>query len=342
MKRKAKKFNCPLCGSLLTQIRYYEIIGIWKEREKLEKSLNNELRNLKEERKILLQDQKTLKKKMQKEMRAKEKTAFERGKNKEKSRAVKLSKMIQNKTQKIREMNKKMKELEEQLKKGTTPQIEGLNLEDELVKQLRKEFPKDKIEHHGKVGDILHMVIFQKKQAGIILYECKKTSRFNNSFIDQTKKAVASRKASYGVLVTTAFKKKTAGFWVEKDILIVHPYGAIYIAKVLRNSIIEMKSLKIDATEMKKRSKELMTYIKNEDFKNSVKDSIYRTKSLYEMLKKEMKSHKGIWENRYKHYEAIHANVHRLGFVTASILRGLSAKQAIKHVKLEALPPPEE
>ena len=139
MKRKAKKFNCPLCGSLLTQIRYYEIIGIWKEREKLEKSLNNERRNLKEERKILLQDQKTLKKKMQKEMRAKEKTAFERGKNKEKSRAVKLSKMIQNKTQKIREMNKKMKELEEQLKKGTTPQIEGLNLEDELVKQLRKD-----------------------------------------------------------------------------------------------------------------------------------------------------------------------------------------------------------
>lgn len=84
MKRKAKKFNCPLCGSLLTQTRYYEIIGIWKEREKLEKSLNNELRNLKEERKILLQEQKTLKKKMQKEMRAKEKTAFERGKNKKK------------------------------------------------------------------------------------------------------------------------------------------------------------------------------------------------------------------------------------------------------------------
>lgn len=41
-----------------------------------------------------------------------------------------------------------------------------------------------------------------------------------------------------------------------------------------------------------------MEYIKSEDFKNSVEDSIYRTRSLYEMLKKEIKSHQGIWHDR--------------------------------------------
>jgi transcription initiation factor IIE alpha subunit len=39
MKITLKKFRCPLCGSLLTYNRYNEIIGVWKERQKLEKAL---------------------------------------------------------------------------------------------------------------------------------------------------------------------------------------------------------------------------------------------------------------------------------------------------------------
>lgn len=270
------------------------------------------------------------------------KEALEKGKMKEKGRADRLSKMIQTKTQDIQNLNKKIKKLQEQLKKGTTPQVESMNLEEEIMKELNKKFPEDKIEHHGKTGDIIHRVNFKKKYVGVILYECKKTTKFNPAFIDQTKKAMATRQATYGVLVTTAFKKDTAGFWVEKDILIVHPYGAIYIAKILRKSIIVIYSLKISRLEMEKRSKELMEYIKSEDFKNSVEDSIYRTRLLYEMLKKEIKSHQGILRDRYMHYRTIHDNIGRLEFVPSNILKGLPPKEAIAHLKLKQLPPPEE
>lgn len=217
-----------------------------------------------------------------------------------------------------------------------------MNLEEELVKELEKEFPEDKIEHHGKTGDIAHHVNFKNKQVGLILYECKKTTKFNPAFIDQTKKAMAQRQATYGVLVTTASKKETAGFWVEKGILIVHPYGAIYIAKVLRRSIMEIYSWKISRMEMEKRSKELMEYITGEDFKNGVEDSIYRTRSLYDMLIKEMNNHRRIWDDRYTHYRIIHDNVNRLEHVTSNILKGLPAKEAMTHLKLKQLPPPGE
>ncbi|MFH1703729.1 MAG: DUF2130 domain-containing protein [Nitrospirota bacterium] len=340
MKAISKKFRCPLCGSFLTQTRYYEIIGVWEERARLEKTLKEQLQNLQREKQKLLLEKKTIKAQMEKEMRKAVKEALEKGKKEEKARADKLSKMIQGKTQEIQNLNKKIKELQEQLKRGTTPQVEGLNLEEELAKELKREFPEDKIEHHGKTGDIIQHVTFKNKQVGMILYECKKTTKFNNAFIDQAKKAMAIRQATYGVLVTTAFKKDTAGFWVEKDILIVHPYGAIYIAKVLRRSIIEIHSLKISRMEMEKRSKELMEYIKGEDFKNSVEDSIYRTKSLYEMLKKEIKSHQGVWHDRYIHYRTIHDNVNRLELVTSTILKGLAVKEALTHLKLRQLPPP--
>jgi hypothetical protein len=342
MKATSKKFRCPLCGSLLTQNRYYEIVGVWEERQKLEKTLREQLQNVRNERQKLLRENKEIKVQMEKQMKKAVKEALEKGKMKEKARADRLSKMIQAKTQDIQNLNKKIKELQEQLKKGTTPQVEGLNLEEELVKELNKEFSEDKIEHHGKNGDIIHHVNFKNKSVGVILYECKKTTKFNPDFIDQTKKAMALRRATYGVLVTTAFKKGTAGFWVEKDILIVHPYGAIYIAKVLRKSIIEIHSLKISRVEMEKRSKELMEYIKSEDFKNSVDNSIYRTRLLYEMLKKEIKSHQKIWHDRYMHYRTIYDNISRLELVTSNILKGISPKEAIAHLQLKQLPPPEE
>lgn len=342
MKTTAKKFRCPLCDSILTKTRYLEIIGVWEERAKLEQTLKEQLRDLRKERQRLVLEKNKMKTTMQKEMKKAVKEAKEKGIQKEKARADRLSKMIQRKTQDIQSLNKKIKELQEQLKKGTTPQVEGLNLEAELVKELKKAFPKDRIEHHGKTGDIIHRVVFGNKQVGCILYECKKTTRFNRAFIDQTKKAMAVRQATYGVLVTTAFKKDTAGFWVEKDILIVHPYGAVYIAQVLRKSIIEICSLKITRKEMEKRSKELMQYIKSEDFSNAVEDSIYRTRSLYEMLKKEIRSHQGLWKGRFEHYGMIYANISRLEDATSNILKGLPVKEALKQIERKQLPAPEE
>jgi hypothetical protein len=320
---------------LLSQARYYEIIGVWEERSRLEKSLKDELQNLKNEKTKWLSEKKELKKLQKRAIQE----AVRKGINKEKGRADKLSRMIQSKTQDIQNLNKKVKELQDQLKRGTTPQIEGLNLEAELVKELQREFPQDSVEHHGKSGDILHRVLLNKKQVGSILYECKKTSKFSNAYVEQTKKALADRQASYGVLVTTAFKKDTAGFYVQNDILVVHPYGAIYIARVLRSSIIDLHSQKLKAPEMDKRTKQLMGYIKSDDFKNSVGDSIHRTRSLYQMLEKEMKGHKSVWENRFTHYQKIHDNLGRMETITGSILKGIPTKEALESLKQKQLPP---
>lgn len=334
-----KKFRCPLCGSLLSKNRYYEIIGVWEERQKLEKDLREQLQNLKREKQKLLREKKEFKEQLKEQMKKAVKEAFEKGRIKEKNRAERLSKMIQTKTQEIQNLNKKIKELQEQLKKGTTPQVEGLNLEEELAEELKKEFPEDKIEICGKNGDILHYVYFKNKNIGLILYECKKTAKFNSAFIDQTKKAMAIRKSNYGVLVTTSFKKNTYGFWVEKDILIVHPFGVIYLAHILRKNLIELYSLKISPKDMEKRSKELMEYIKSNDFKSAIEDSIYRTRKLYEMLLKERDSHIKIWKTRYEHYKTIYSSINRVEAVTSNILKGFSVKDSLKRVEIKQLPP---
>lgn len=226
------------------------------------------------------------------------------------------------------------------MKEGTTPQIEGLNLEHELVRQLEKEFPNDIIEHHGKSGDILHKIIFKSKEIGSILYECKKTSTFNKSYISQTKKAKSDRNATYGVLVTVATKKNTQGFYVENDIIVVHPYGTIYIAQVLRTSVIEMHSLKLSQKQIEGRAQYLMNFVKSETFKNSVENTIYRTRELAESLIKEYKAHRKTWRDRIIHYNAIYLNANRMEIATSNILKGIPMSKGLSKGEIKQLPAP--
>ncbi len=244
-------------------------------------------------------------KQKRKELLEVKKQALEEGKLKEKKRADMLSSMLQKKMGDIEEKSKMIKDLKEQLKKGSTPQLEGINLELELVKELQVKFPHDRIEHHGKGGDIHHYVICESQEIALIVYECKKTQKFNKSYITQIKDDVIKNNANYGVLVTFACDKKQSQFWVEKDILIVHPFGAPYIAEVLRKSLIQLYSLKLSDKELNERAKKLLEYIKGNKFRNSVKDNIIRAKELYELLNREVEYHKTLWEKRHEHYNAI-------------------------------------
>ena len=138
-----KNQKCPLCDSPLTRERYLQIVGVWEERKKLETALKAKMQGLQEEgvkwRKKL--------KEMRHAMKRVAKESAARATEKEKKRADRLSAMIQGKTHQVQFLSSKVKELQEQLKRGTTPQVEGLNYERELVKDLQKTFPHDVVEH---------------------------------------------------------------------------------------------------------------------------------------------------------------------------------------------------
>jgi len=254
-----------------------------------------------------------------------QKEFLEKGKDYEKKRTDKLSKMLQGNMEKLQLANKQIEELKEQLKKGTTPQIEGLNLEEELVKELKQKFAEDRVEHHGHQGDILHYIMFKGKEIGLIVYECKKTQKFQKSYVKQIKEDVAKRNASYGVLVTLASEKEKAGFWIDNDILIVHPYGTVYIAEILRKWLIDMCALKLNREELKDCAKKILDYVKSDKFKNSVEDTIHRVRELNELLNKEMMAHKTLWEKRREHYGQIHEHSTNIEKESAEIL-GLEEK----------------
>jgi len=336
-----KKHKCPLCGSTLTEMKYYKIVGVWDAKAKAEGEIRQKLKDAEKQKQTLIANQKATVQKMERDKRLAIKDGVEKGKKKEQARANKLSLMVQRQTADLQAQTAKIKELERHLKEGTTPQSAGHDFEKELVKQLEKEFPNDKIEHHGKGGDILHKVIFKSKEIGSILYECKKTTKFNPDYIHQTKRAISTRNATYGVLVTFVSKKNAQGFYVENDIIVVHPFGTVYIAQVLRNSIMEMHSLKLDHKELEERSQNLMNFIKSDDFKNSVDNTIYRTQELAKILLQEHKEHLKSWQKRFQHYNGIHGNTSTMQIATRNILNGLPINKTLIKTEIKQLTAPE-
>lgn len=381
-----KQFNCPLCDSILSESKYYEVIRVEDEKKKFEANLKKQLDEAKKNKEKLLKEKKDIQQKLiqekvilkkkfeaqfkkqkenivkiakeeanklvkkdiekinkeklklqrenKKELIKTKKEALEQGKEHEKKRTYRLTKMMEGKVKALEESRKTIEELKEQLKKGTTPQLEGLNLEGELVKELKSKFPQDRIEHKGHGGDILHYIISDSKEIGLIVYECKKTQKFQKNYIRQIKNDVAKRNATYGVLVTAASERNKSGFWVDNDILIVHPYGTIYIAEVLRKGIINLYSLQLDKKELSECAKKLLDYIKSDKFKNCVQDNIYRTKELHELLRKEMTAHKSHWEKRIKHYSKISENSKSVEKDSSAIL--INEKEGLGEIEEEA------
>lgn len=276
-------------------------IGSEKEKEKIEK-LKQKSQQEKEKIKKQLERQKEI------ELKQIYQKGIGTGIGKQKARTEKVSKMAEKHRKERDKAMERVKELEEMGKRGTTPQIEGFNFEQDFAQQLRQKFPKDEIKLTGHKGDIIHIVRVQDKKSGIIIYECKKTKEFENKFIEQIRRDRVRAIADYGVLVTWATKERKQNFWIEKDIIVIHPLGALDVAILLRETLIQIYALKLSKTEIETKSKAVLEFIQSEEFKIRIENSIVKSKEVYESLKKEITTHFNVWNKRKKIYESIYAN----------------------------------
>lgn len=304
-----------------------------RQQEKFEKEKSKISIQAKREERTMLQqkfqqEQKEMRRKMEKEKGIVFKKAnldgIEKGIQKQKERTRAVSKML-DKTQKERDKAmERVKQLEEMRKKGTTPQLEGLNFEDEVFDQLKGKFPEDKIEPTGQKGDIIQTVQVEKKEVDKILYECKKTKDFESKFIEKIKQDKKRVLAYYGVIVTWATKEekdKKQNFWIEEgNIIVVHPYGVLYVAEFLRNTLIQMYSLKLSKEESESKGRVILEFMQSEEYRARIQNFITKSRDAYELLKKEVKMHLKDWDARYKIYKSIHTDIHVIQDIVQHIL----------------------
>ncbi|MDP3013192.1 MAG: DUF2130 domain-containing protein, partial [Candidatus Subteraquimicrobiales bacterium] len=260
------------------------------------------------------------------------------GINKQKSRMEKVTEMAEKARKDRDKAMERVKQLEEMSKKGTTPQIEGLNFEHELAKQLKNKFPEDEIESTGhKKGDIIQTVQVEDRKIGKIIYECKKTREFKNTFIEQIRQDKNRVIADYGIIVTWATKENNKNFWIDRDIIVVHPYGVLDIATFLRETLLQMYSLKLSKAEFENKGRAIIGFMQSEEFRTQIQNSIAKSREGYEFLKKEITTHINVWNKRAEIYESIHKSTNIIqNTIKYILLRGRVPENL---PEIEELPP---
>jgi hypothetical protein len=312
-------FKCPLCESILDKEKWIKITGQWDERQKLLDNTKKEIEKYKKEK---LEAEKKFQIELKKAARIAEATGVTKGIQKEKSERERMNKMLQKQAKDIIESQKKIQELQRQLKEGKTPQIAGFDYEKEVEKILKENFPDDDIKPTGKKGDVIQTVIYNKKIVGSILYECKKTEKYDNSFIKEIKRHQEVARADYGVIVTHALKQNKSSFFIDESIIVIDPMGLLDIAYLLRITLIQLSVMKLTKEKTEQKGQEILRYMQTGEFKKYMIDNVEKSKSAYRLLIKEVDSHKKNWEERLKIYFTIHQNTQSVRLAIGKIITG--------------------
>jgi len=231
---------------------------------------------------------------------------------------------------KMQDQQDRIKELERQLRRQTTPSVEGLLYEETLLRELKKKFPTDKYLHTGKGGDILQFVFSNKVLVGKIVYECKRVKTYSSRHVSQALDAKVQRKADFAILVTSAMKRGTQGFFAEKEVLIVHPAGVLALVSVLRTQIVRIADLKLGRLERDKAISQTLAYLQGPEFSNSMEGIVGETISLYGELRDEIKKHLAVWKKRYDSYAKIHTEASKVKSTTNAMLSGETQEKQIE------------
>lgn len=312
-------FRCPLCESVLEKDKWIKITGQWDDIEKEKIKTQKLLDQVKKDREDLIKKNLIEKNKAIKEAEAK---GTLKGIQKEKSERERMIKMIAKQAKDQAAAQKKIQELEKQLRERKTPQIAGFDYEKEVEKMLKENFPDDEIKSTGKKGDVIQTVIFNKKPVGSILYECKKTEKYDNSFIKEIKRHQEIAHADYGVIVTHAMKQNKSNFFIEDSIIVINPLGLLDIAYLLRITLIQITEMKLTKEKTEQKGQEILRYMQTGEFKKYMIDNVEKSKSAYNILIKEVDSHKKNWEERLKIYFIIHQNTQNVRLAIGKILTG--------------------
>jgi hypothetical protein len=313
-------YLCPLCKSPLTKDHFHKVTKIQEDEKKVQKGELEKLKKQAAAAKEAIAEGKRREKAIKLKAKQDAEAARKEGTIAERKRSERL----------IQGHSAKMKKLQERLKmieKGTTPQGIGLAGEKVLVAKLEEEFPDDRIEHVGKGGDILHFVIFDSKDTGCIVYECKHYEKIENDHISQTALAKKTRQANYGILVTTGTRKGFSGLGQEPGIFIIAQAGVLTLARICRESLFTMAKQRLDAEQKEAAAKRLMDYVTSPTCKTPLEEAISQSERARKNLKKEMEQHKRDWLERNEIYQTIHNDI---SHVQENVRRVLDGKEPIK------------
>lgn len=189
----------------------------------------------------------------------------------------------------------------------------GSDHEQDVLAALRSAFPTDRVERHGKRGDILHTILTGDQEIGRILYECKNAGVWQNAWLSKLKQDGRKRGTPYLVLVTRRLPAKARAFCVRDGIAVCEPEHVDAVATVVRQWVVSAHRAEAVATNMPDKARRLYEYLAGDEFRASFGDILDCANQLDAQDLAERSQHERNWGTRAKLSAQLRAAHLRIG-----------------------------
>jgi hypothetical protein len=205
------------------------------------------------------------------------------------------------KDQTIESMTRTIEELKRKAEQRSQ-QSQGEVLELELEELLRGKFPTDLIEPVGKGelgADIVQQVNGSIAQpAGIILWESKRTKAWSDGWLAKLRDDQRRCGADAALIISQALPKHIEHFDLVDGVWVAHPRCALPVAVALRQSLIEIVSLRLVQQGQQTKMEQVYQYLTGTKFRQRVEAVVEKFNDMREDLDKERKFMGRQWAKR--------------------------------------------
>ena len=237
----------------------------------------------------------------------------------------------------IQSLKKTNDELVRKLEQGSQ-QSQGEAIEEDIENTLVRTFYMDTIEpiDKGVKGADIHQIIHNEtgKTCGSILWECKRTKNWNDSWITKVKEDRQRVKADLAVIVTEALPKEIKEFGELEGVWITNYKHYLGLANVLRVGLVQVAITRLQQAGKDQNIEVLHKYLTGSEFHNRVEAILEPYLTMKDELEKEKRAIQSSWAKREKHLEKAIEN-------TAGMygdLQGIMGK-SLPEIKTLELPP---
>lgn len=285
-------------------LKQKEVELIKKEAQLLEKQ---EEMNLQVEKQILERQRE-----IEEKARIKERESFELEK-------VKLLKQIED--------NKKLAEEMKRKAEQGSMQLQGEVQELALQELLAIAYPFDSIKEvpKGVSGADCIQTVFNSMQqeCGVIVYESKRTKRFEKDWIEKLKQDQISCKADIAVIVTETMPADLDKFGQKDGVWICGFHEVKGLSLVLREVLMRTQSVKIAQENKGDKMELLYNYLTSNEFVQIIKRIVENYDGMIEQLNSEKKAMHKIWAMREKQIWTVQENISAL----FGSIKGIAGKE---------------
>jgi hypothetical protein len=212
------------------------------------------------------------------------------------------------KEQLIASMQNQIEDLKRRAEQGSQ-QLQGEAQELELEALLMAKFPRDLIQPVPKGefgGDVLHRVVGPMGQrCGTILWESKRTKNWSDGWLAKLREDQRTAKAEIAVIISQALPKEVETFGFVEGVWIAHPRVALPVAISLRQTLIEVASVR-QATEGQQTKMEMIyQYLTGPRFRQRIQAIVEAFSSMRDDLDRERKAITKQWAKREEQIDRV-------------------------------------